>query len=169
MNFADLIDALNLSLLELSAWLHVLATVIWFGGLTLLLLILYPLQWWDRSYTSTVEYFTRRFRPLATFSLVVLLVTGLMQLGQYDDSPSFYRFSDRTSQAILGKLIVLGLLLGLTAYLQFGVAPALARAQFLIKTSAATDAAISHLYQRQWRLLLLTYGLGWLVLLLTVA
>ncbi len=152
-------------LLALMYWAHLLATVIWLGGLAMLVLIAWPGAAGD---ASTLGMLERRFRPWANLSLIVLLVTGLIQMGGDAHYQGFLVIRDVWSLGLLGKHLVIGAMIIIAAALQWGVYPALERARLAAsRGSAADQAAEAALQAHLRRLSALNLALGAAVLLLT--
>ncbi len=155
-------------ILAASYWFHLLATVIWLGGLTTLALVAWP-AW--RAGTLTANQwlaFQQRLTPYANGSLVVLWVTGFIQMTNDAHYTGFLSVDSTWAWAILLKhLAVLGMM-GIGVYWQWWVYPAMARRQLLAGKIKAADSAEStaHLRQEQ-RLLRLNLACAILVLLLT--
>ena len=69
-------------ILSASYLLHLMATVIWIGGLVTLALVVQPIaqQLLDpAAKAQLLEAAHKRFQPLANISLIVLLLTGMVQ------------------------------------------------------------------------------------------
>lgn len=121
--------------LTLSLFFHIAATVIWIGGILLITFLVVPEL--NRALTEQPalhQLLTRlrvRFTIVGNLALTVLIVTGLLQMSTDPNYEGLLRFSNRWSQALLLKhvLIIVMALCGLL--LQFAVAPALERASLL--------------------------------------
>ncbi|HSH01383.1 MAG TPA: CopD family protein [Anaerolineae bacterium] len=118
-------------ILVITYWLHLLATIVWLGGLALFVLIAWPLwrqgtivnnQWWA---------WQQRFIPLANGSLVILLLTGFYQMTQDPNYNGFLAIDSVWATAMLIKHLAFVIMVGLTAYTQAVVHPALRRLQLL--------------------------------------
>jgi uncharacterized membrane protein len=118
-------------LLVFSYWLHLLATVVWLGGLALLALIAWPA--WQRQQLAGNQWpeLQRRFVPWVNGSLVVLLLTGFLQMTADPNYEGFLNFDSLWSQAILLKHIAFLGMVGITVYLQGWLYPALKRLALL--------------------------------------
>lgn len=140
--------------LTLSYWLHLLSTVVWLGGLALMALVAWPAV---RSHIMTTDEWVQlrlRFTPWANVSLVILWITGFLQMTADENYEGFLSISNMWSQAILIKHVaVLGMMLfGL--YIQLRLHPALGRLALLATKKpelAATEQA--NLTQKEIRLL----------------
>lgn len=149
--------------LVLSYWLHLLATVVWIGGLAMLILVTQSNI--EGIGTAALEALERRFRPFANISLAVLLVTGLIQMGGDQHYEGFLKLNGAWAIGLLAKHIVIGAMIIISAILQLSVYPALERARLLASRSLHNDAESTHRRLRQ--LTAVNLALGVLVLLLT--
>lgn len=121
--------------LALAYWLHLIATVIWVGGITLLALLVWPgaRAHWGHSPEAGrfLRDLNRRFNPWAWLSLAVLTATGLFQMAADPNYRGFLAIDNAWTVAILLKhLAVLGMV-GIGAALQWIVQPELARLALL--------------------------------------
>ena len=69
----------------------------------------------------------KRFTPWANISLVLLLITGFVQMTNDPNYNGFLAIDSLWAWAILLKHIAFGGLVALTAYVQFSLYPAMAR------------------------------------------
>jgi uncharacterized membrane protein len=118
-------------LLVFSYWLHLLATVIWLGGLALMALVAWPAV--GRNLLSREQWATlqQRFTPWANASLVILLITGFLQMTGDTNYTGFLQVDSLWAQAILIKHIAVGGMIAIGGYVQWRVHPALARLALL--------------------------------------
>jgi uncharacterized membrane protein len=159
--------------LALSYFIHLVATIIWIGGLALLVIVVWPatarLRTSETDLGAVLRFLAAmrdKFTPLANISLVALLVTGLIQMAANPHYKGFLQIGDDWSRAIFAKHIaVIGMLVvGLA--LQGWVGPALERAT-LRKMKGREAAELPALEQRERQLTALNLVLGVLVLLFT--
>jgi uncharacterized membrane protein len=124
-------------ILTLSQWLHLLATVVWLGGLTLMALVAWPAVRKHVLDAGQWAQLQQRFTPWANLSVVILWITGFLQMTADSNYEGFLAISTLWAQAILVKhLAVIGMMVfGL--YLQWRVQPALARLALLEKKQPA--------------------------------
>jgi uncharacterized membrane protein len=155
--------------LSLTYWLHMLATVVWIGGLAALVLFVLPTARGNldvNAYASLLEKVQRRLDPLGWLSLIVLAGTGLFQMSANPNYQGFLSITNRWSTAILAKHLVFISMTGISAYLTWGVMPAMQRMAFLRAKGKETPNA-EGLQRREVRLLRLNLILGIIVLGLT--
>ena len=117
--------------LVFSYWLHLLATVIWLGGLAVMMLVAWPAL--RRGTLAANHWFTlqQRFLPWANGSLVVLLITGFVQMTNDPNYAGFLTLDGLWAGAILAKhLAFLGMAI-IGAYMQWALYPAMDRLRWL--------------------------------------
>jgi len=116
--------------LTLAYWLHMLATVIWIGGLAALTILVLPSarNALDiRAYANLVGELQRRLDPVGWFSLALLVGTGLLQMSANPNYHGFLAIEGRWASAIFFKhLLFLGMV-GVSSYLTWGLLPKLRR------------------------------------------
>ena len=152
--------------LSLAFWLHMLATVVWIGGLVALVIIVLPAAHRTLkpdNYALLLEHIQRRLDPLAWLSLAVLLLTGLFQLSANPNYEGFLNFSNRWAISILIKHILFLGMIGISAYLTWGILPSLRRIAMLQAKGVSSDEA-AKLHRREANLLRINLILGVLIL-----
>jgi uncharacterized membrane protein len=151
--------------LILSYWLHLLATVVWLGGLAMLVLAAWPVATSDDvAGVPTLDALERRFRPWANISLAVLIVTGTIQMGGDSHYEGFLVINTPWSLGLFAKHIMIGAMIAVSAALQWGIHPALERARLLAGRDTVKEATLRH---RVRLLTMVNLGLGVLVLVFT--
>jgi len=154
-------------------WLHMLATVIWIGGLvTLSIFVLPPASHALKpaDYAALLERTQKRLDPAAWFSLALLLATGMIQMSSSEYYQGFLVIGNRWAVALLIKHIVfLGMVL-ISAYMTWWLLPALRR-NTLQQIQAAPDelqgSENETLHKREIALIRLNLALGVIILALT--
>jgi uncharacterized membrane protein len=155
--------------LSLIYWLHLLATVVWIGGLASLSLIVLPAARKSlevSAYSRLLESLQRRLDPLSWLCLAVLAVTGLFQMSANPNYQGFLTIHNRWAVAILLKHLVFISMTGLSAYLTWGVVPRLRRAA-LRQMHQPDSTPVPELQQQETRLLRLNLVLSVVILALT--
>lgn len=155
--------------LSLTYWLHMLATVVWIGGLSTLALLVLPAarQALDNaSYASLLSKVRRRLDPLGWLCLVLLAGTGMFQMSANPNYVGFLGFNSRWAVALLLKhLLFLGMT-GIAAYLTWGLLPKLHR--LVLRQSHGQDTPeAQRLWKQEATLLRINLILGALILALT--
>ena len=156
------------SILAISFFFHLVATVVWIGGLLVLTVMVWPEARRVMGESPALEAFMarlrKRFMPLTHLSLAVLTATGLTQMTANAHYEGTLTFTNTWTQVILLKhLAVGGMLLGGLA-LQLWVLPALERASLLVERGKGDPQEWRRLRQREIRLTWLNLILGILVL-----
>lgn len=155
-------------LLVASYWVHLLATVVWLGGIALMAFIAWPAL--QQGTLSSNQWFQlqKRFLPWVNAALVVLLITGFVQMTNDENYHGFLAFDSVWAWAMLLKHIAYVGMVALTAWLQFMLYPAMARLALLMETQPEAAAAErDKLAAREIRYLRLNVLAAMLVLLFT--
>ncbi|GJM41680.1 MAG: hypothetical protein DHS20C20_19620 [Ardenticatenaceae bacterium] len=118
-------------ILVFSYWIHLLATVIWFGSLVLLAISAWPALQKGAVGNNSWLTLQRQLTPWANISLVLLLITGFVQMTNDVNYSGFLAIDSTWAWAMLVKHVAFGLLAVLTVYLQFGLYPAADRIALL--------------------------------------
>lgn len=142
--------------LALSLFIHLAATAIWIGGILLTTFLVVPelkrTLAGQPSLHRILSRLRKRFTIVGNLALAALIVTGLLQMSTDPNYQGLLRFSNRWSQALLLKhlLIIVMALCGLV--LQFGLAPALERASLLRERGVGDADEWRRLQRRERRL-----------------
>ncbi len=152
------------SLLALSYFLHLVATVVWIGGLVILTLLVIPEA--RRTLAENPALLTlmtrlrKRFIPLSNLSLAVLIATGMFQTSGDPNYQGLLQFNNEWSVAILLKHVAVIGMVVVGLVLQFGTIPALERATFLIEHGKGDAADHERLRRQEVRLTWINLLLG---------
>ena len=158
--------------LTLAYWLHMLATVVWIGGLAALALFVLPAARRTlpaREFSALFGELRRRLDPWSWFSLVVLLATGMLQMSANPNYGGFLTVNNRWAIAILFKHILFLAMAGLSAYITWGLLPKLQRLA-LLRARVDGDTTVEDmevLLKQEALLLQVNLILGALILALT--
>lgn len=141
-------------ILAISYLIHLLATVIWLGGIALITLLAWPAlqsgtlasnQWWA---------IQRKFMLWANVSMVLLLITGFYQMTVDSNYSGFLSIDSTWAAAILLKHIAYIVMIVITVYMQAVLYPAMSRAALLAKQKPELGAGESEKIQKREILLL---------------
>jgi len=157
-------------ILSASYLLHLIATVIWIGGLVTLALVVQPIaqQLLDpATKAQLLEAAHKRFQPLANISLIVLLLTGLVQLVANKFYKGFLEFDNTWSAAILLKHLSVIVMIGVAAFMQFTIEPALRRHALLAANDIEDPVTAERLRKQQLRLTRINLACSAVVLIFT--
>lgn len=156
--------------LALSFWLHMVATIIWVGGLALLALVVWPgaraVLGSGPQLAALLRELQRRFTPWAWGSLAVLVATGMMQMAASEHYDGFLKIDSPWALAILAKHLALGGMVAIGAYMQWALQPELTRLA-LLEAHGKTVGDPEALRRRELTLTRLNLICGLLVLALT--
>lgn len=159
--------------LSIAYWLHMLATIIWIGSLGALSLFVLPSAreiLGTKDYAALLSRIQKKFNPLAWFSLIVLIATGLVQMSTNPNYKGFLAIEDRWAAAILVKHILFGGMTLLSAYMTWILLPRLQRTVLMQSRkveSSVTEVEIKMLYKQELLLMRLNLILGVIILALT--
>jgi uncharacterized membrane protein len=131
-------------------WLHMLATVVWLGGLAAVVILVIPAA--QRSLepatlAALLQAIQRRLDPLGWFCLIVLAATGMFQMSANPNYGGFLAINSPWAVAILLKHIAFGGMVLVSGYLTWGVLPGLARAS--LRLAQGLDAPQAEKLRRQ--------------------
>ena len=155
--------------LSLAYWFHMLATILWIGGLSAVVLLILPAarQGLEAGqYARLLDKIQRRLDPLGWLSLAVLLSTGLFQMAANPNYTDFLAIGNRWAVAILIKHLVFLVMIAVSAYLTWGLFPILRRIA-LLRAGGQDVAGAERLARRELLLLRLNLILGVIILALT--
>jgi uncharacterized membrane protein len=158
-------------LLAASYFLHLIATVVWIGGLATMALVVWPgirrAVTDSAAFGRAIEAIDARFRPLSNISLAVLILTGFVQMNTSEYYKGLLSVTNVWAGAILLKHISIIGMITVGAVMNFSIQPALRRTALLAANGVATEAEESALRRRLDRLARINLILGILVLALT--
>lgn len=156
------------SLLAISYFFHLVATVIWIGGLVTMVILVWPetrrLLEANPALHGLLTRIRKRFFSLTNFSLAILIVTGLFQMTADTNYDGVLQFENEWSRVMLLKHIAIFGMMICGIALQFWVAPALERASMLAERSKGDPAEWKKLRRNEVILTWANVILGMLVL-----
>lgn len=150
--------------------IHMLATVVWIGGLTFQAVFLLPAI---QSRLETPQQLRlmaalrRRFTPLAWLSLALLTATGLTQMVAHPSYEGMLSIGNRWSMAIFAKHLAILLMVAAASYQSLSLHPAYERLLLRQSRTEGTDINADKLDRSAQRYLWINLGLSALVLILT--
>jgi uncharacterized membrane protein len=159
-------------ILVVSYFIHMVATILWVGGIAMLALVVYPaarkiLAGDDALRGTFIAEINRQFSPLAMISLGALIVTGLSQMAVSPHYTGLLHIDSAWAWALLLKHIAFGLMTLIGAYSIWGLTPAMTRLALLEGRGKMSGDELARLRRREERLNQLNFGLALLVLLFT--
>jgi uncharacterized membrane protein len=93
-------------------WIHLIATVIWIGGITFILFIAIPAskQVLREESSKLMGEISKRFTPLVNYSIILLVITGIAMTGLNKQFSGIENFINNwTSVLILKHFLVMGM------------------------------------------------------------
>lgn len=156
-------------ILSASYALHMIATVLWVGGLVFQAFYLLPILTrpdLDQQSLKTLSILPARFQPIAWLSLAVLLGTGLTQMTAHPQYEGLLAIQNRWSIAMLAKHLSILPMAAITAFQSFFLHPRLKR-ELLKAARKQTSPDTSAVLAEDKRLVILNVILSGLVLILT--
>ena len=118
-------------ILALSFWLHMIATIVWVGGLALMALVVWPgaraVLGPGPELAALLRRLQQRFSPWAWGSLAVLIFTGLTQMAANENYSGLLQVTSGWALAILVKHLAVGAMVVIGVYMQWSLQPALVR------------------------------------------
>jgi uncharacterized membrane protein len=151
-------------------WLHMLATVVWVGGQAALALLVLPAArktLKSEDFTSFFTQVNRKLQLVGWISLTVLIGTGMFQMSASPSYQGFLSITNTWAVAILTKHLVIALLIGLSAYSTWGLAPALQRLSLLRSHGKGSEVEFKALQKKEETLVRINLVISIVVLLLT--
>ena len=150
---------------------HLLAAVVWIGGLIMLALVVLPGARRVLTDAPTMETLLheleRRFNSWANLSLVVLIATGMLQMSADENYGGLLQFDTAWAWAMLLKhLAIIGMAF-IAGYVALALEPERRRLQTLATAGHRDDQARYELEQRRTRLAWLNLVCGVLTLAFT--
>ncbi|MDD5367729.1 MAG: CopD family protein [Anaerolineaceae bacterium] len=150
--------------------LHLLATVIWVGGLASLVLLVAPsarrtLE--PGPYAVVLAQAQRRLQVVGWFALTVLTITGLFQMSANPNYKGFLAIANPWAVAILLKHLTFGGMILVSGYVTWGLNPALQRVALQQAAGREVRAQLERLHRRERGLLWINLALAGLILAFT--
>ena len=109
-----------------------IATVTWIGGLAILSFFIFPIAEKSlniESYSTLVYKINKKLNPISWFGLIVLTVTGLIQMAANTNYDGILKIGNPWATAILAKHAVFVIIIGVSAYQSWTITPELESAQ----------------------------------------
>ncbi len=155
-------------ILAFSYWIHLLATVVWLGGIAVMAFIAWPALRQGTLEANQWLALQQRLLPFVNLSLIILLITGFVQMTNDPNYAGFLVFDSVWAWAMLLKHIAYIGMVALTIYLQFVLYPSAKRTAVLLENRPEMAAGEQEkLAGQEIRLLRLNVVCATLVLLFT--
>jgi uncharacterized membrane protein len=131
-------------------WLHMLATVVWLGGLVTLVLLVIPAAQHSldaKAFAILLQAIQRRLDPLGWLCLILLVATGMFQMSANPNYGGVLALNNSWAIAIFIKHVFFAGMIGASVSLTWGVLPGLSRAA--LRLSQGLDAPQAEKLRRQ--------------------
>lgn len=159
---------MNQPILAVSVFFHLVATVVWIGGLLLTAVLVWPEMRRVLSESPALYQLLTRLRkritPWFNLSLAVLIITGLTQMALNPNYDGLMRFDNEWSRVILYKHIALVGMVICGVILQYRVVPALERLTLALEHGKGNPAEWERLRRQEVRLTWFNVVLGIMIL-----
>lgn len=154
--------------LALSLFFHIIATVIWIGGLFITVLLVWPelrrvLETTPALY-RVLSRLRKRFYPISNICLATLITTGLFQMTADPFYDGLLTFDNEWSRVMLAKHIAIVFMALAGLVLQYAVTPALERTSMLLERGKGDETEYGRLRRQETGLTWLNAALGLAVL-----
>jgi uncharacterized membrane protein len=149
---------MNEVILAVFYWLHLIATVVWIGGITFILFIAIPAskQILGAEASKLIGEISKRFTPIANYSIIVLIVTGVTLTALNKQFSGFCNLGNNWTLTLTMKHILVFGMAGVHFYRSLVLTSKIARTE-----SAGEKAALQRL---SLNLVKVNFCLGLLVL-----
>ena len=157
--------------LSIAYWFHMLATVTWLGGLSAITFLVLPAMRRSLKADDTSAFLNQlqnRLNRLGWICLLILAATGMFQMSSHPQYQGFLAIENNWATAIFVKHVVISLMVVVSAYLTWGLMPALNRLALKRAAGKPVDAELAARLERQeQRIMWISLGLAAVVLALT--
>ena len=158
--------------LAISLFFHILATVVWIGGMMVITLLVIPELQRVLAEAPMVYHILRRLRkrfwPISNLALAVLIITGLFQMTADPHYDGLLNFDNAWSRTLLLKHALIVLMASAGLILQFVMAPRLERMSLLMERGKGDAADWRRLRRREKTLSALMMTLALMILAVSV-
>jgi uncharacterized membrane protein len=152
-------DSMPIWVLSFSYWIHMIATVIWLGGLISITFVVLPFiqkkitgEEKEKLLSSLQNY----LNPLGWFCLFILVGTGMFQMSAHPSYQGFLSIENDWAVALFIKHIFIIFMVIAMGYLTWFVLPGLKRIALKQKLGKDIDSLELLRYRNQERLILWT-------------
>ncbi len=118
-------------ILAVSYWLHSIATVIWIGGIFFILFIALPSarQVLGAEAGKLMGEISKRFTPLANYSVIALIVTGIALIAANKEFSGISNLENNWTLVLIIKHLLVASMVAVHFYRGLIVAPKIARTE----------------------------------------
>ncbi len=161
---------MNLIVVSLSHFFHLLATVIWIGGIFMVLYVILPSA--RNSLESTamaglMKEITGKFTPLANASILVMVITGVIIALYKEKFGGFFNMGDFWNGTLVFKHLLVTVMIIIHFYRGLVLAPKIGRLSAQAAGSPSLSSQVAGLQKLSLNLVKANFVLGIIVLLAT--
>jgi len=164
---------MNLLILSINQFLHILATVVWIGGIVMILLVILPgakaaLE--SPMQSRLMKDVAKRFTPMANISILALIVTGIVITYYEKNFTSILDFNNTWNVILFIKHLLVALMIVIHFYRGLILNPKIGRLSSQVNESQVTPSLSSQVVMLQkfsLNLVKTNFVLGLIVLLFT--
>jgi len=130
--------SMKIAIFILASWLHLVATVVWIGGIVFILFVAIPSSkevLADKA-GNIMGSITKRFSPLANYSIIALIITGVL-ISITDKNPLAFSLNNTSTIVFLAKHLIVLFMIIIHFYRGLMLAPKIARAEGARKAGLA--------------------------------
>ncbi len=144
-----------------SYWLHLIATIIWLGGIAFVLFVAIPSakQVLGAEAGKMTGEISKRFTPMANYSILLLIVTGIVLTAANNKFSGIINFANSWYLVLIAKHLFVFGMVAIHFYRGLALAPRIARTEL-----ASAKASLQKL---SLNLVKVNFCLGLIVLLLS--
>ena len=161
---------MNLIILSLSHFFHLLATVIWIGGIFMVLLVILPSARTSLEPTAMaglMKEITGKFTPLANASILVMVITGVIIALYKEKFGGFLNMGDFWNGTLVFKHLLVAMMIIIHFYRGLVLAPRIGKLSAQAAESPSLSAQVAGLQKLSLNLVKTNCILGIIVLLAT--
>lgn len=160
--------------ITMSYWLHLLATVIWTGGIFLILFAVLPSakEYLNKEASGFMSIISKRFTPFANYSILILVVTGILMISLNKGFNSLIALETIYSKILFLKILIVAIMIIIHFYRGLMLNPRITKFSLIIEESSAEESEkissqISNLKNLSLNLVKINLGLGMIILILS--
>jgi uncharacterized membrane protein len=157
---------MNLLILTTCHFLHLIATVVWIGGILMILLVLLPGAKASMESGSMIsglmKEISNRFTPMANISIIVLIITGIVSAFYDKNFTNILDFRNHWNQVMILKHLFVASMIIIHFYRGLILNPKIARL-----SAEPDESGIAKLKQYSLNLVWINLFLGLIVLFLS--
>lgn len=155
-------------------WIHLLATVIWIGGIFLILFVALPSakEYLGKEAGKFMGIISKRFTPFANYSIILLIITGIFMVLLNKGFSNLIVFETVSSRILFLKILMVLTMIVIHYYRGLWLNPRIAKLSSLIEESHRDErekisSQVVKMQRLSLNLVKTNFGLGMLVLIVS--